>query len=49
MGDVKFLLLKKYLISEKTFIIICMTISVLEMEERSPVAHEEDNDFQFTQ
>ena len=23
MGDVKFLLLKKYLISEKTFIIIC--------------------------
>ena len=28
MGDVKFLLLKKYLISEKTFIIICM-LSIL--------------------
>ena len=28
MGDVKFLLLKKYLISEKTFIIICIPKNV---------------------
>ena len=37
MGDVKFLLLKKYLISEKTFIIICISGDIIAYSESKRV------------
>ena len=37
MGDVKVLLLKKYLISLKTFINICMYVQYVEAKMTSPI------------